>query len=580
MNVSRNISAALLALLIAAACTDHSYDLGRMDREIVVAPEGLTLPLGSTRQIMIGDLLGERLGDILSLEDDGSYAVRYQAPSFSATVDALEGYDGAAPFRKYCDYPIGYYPSLFAKPSAESLVFDEQGEASLSGVIPATVKLATRMKTTAVGFGNLPEEVVGLQHIGLSPEKSKFEITVSVDGCPLSSGAVIPALEIDLSHFFGSPEADSEGIILFSEPLTPENGFKATASFSLNSCIFDPEAFDAALHFIRVNATLGFSGSVSFSEPRTTREKLAEAPDDIQLSIVAVLRNLTLDTVGGYFDYTAARMQSAVAVKEMVDKLTGRIGDPDVVFDFDDPEIVLDIASNITIPIAAIIDVAANKNKRKVAEIRNLQVEFPLAPVGGTVHRQIRFARTPSAGDEDFVEADFSKMIASLPDEIAFSVKGSTIPDRLGSVSIGELYSIEVNPRLNIPLAFGPKLKVSLRDTLSLPESLGETVAGNAFTLEADVTNSLPLQVELTIRLIDEAGNVVFAPDRQKLEASATSRISFPVSSYDAGRFSRASKALLSFQVSGTDEVRPILADDYIQAVLRLILPQGLHTSI
>ena len=55
MNVLRYDSLVLvLALVLASApaCTDHSYDFERLDREITVGGD-ITLPLGSTGRITV-----------------------------------------------------------------------------------------------------------------------------------------------------------------------------------------------------------------------------------------------------------------------------------------------------------------------------------------------------------------------------------------------------------------------------------------------------------------------------------------------------------------------------------------------
>ena len=57
------------------SCVNEEYDVSNINSEITLAGNGLTLPLGSTKQLTIKNVLKDMDMDMLRVQEDGSYAI-------------------------------------------------------------------------------------------------------------------------------------------------------------------------------------------------------------------------------------------------------------------------------------------------------------------------------------------------------------------------------------------------------------------------------------------------------------------------------------------------------------------------
>ena len=568
---------AVLCALVAAAssCVDHAYDFDRTDPSVTLGGDDLTLPLGSTDRFLVGDLVSKHFGNLFVLRDDGSYNAHYDADPVDFVFAGLKDYDGARPFRKYCNFPISTTFSLYNVPRS-GVVFDERGEADLSGLLPAKIGLGTRSKGQAFSIPRMPDQLLGLESITLT-ETSQVKVTFSIPDCLLTDGTVTPTVQVDLSQFFQSRDSE-DGIVTVSTELNKDNGYSSTLYIPLYKLVLDPEAYDEKTHTLTMEARIGFTGSVAVSNPKTTRARYQSAGQNNQLQLTVELLNLTCESIRGRYDYTITQLQTQVDLRSLTGEILDRIGDKNAVFDFDDPEIILDVESNISVPTYALVNLTARKGRNKIGEMKDIVVPFPIAPPGESITDKIRLAKTKH-GETDVV-LDFTELIRLVPDEITVDINGYTYPDQTGEVRVGQVYQAYVTPRVNIPLSFGPAMQLTVRDTLDLPEDLGGLLLDNKLTLLGEMTNTLPLQLEFGVEMTDALGNRLLEPVSQTIAAGGTSSLSIPMNNIAGAKVEDLSKALLTFKVVGTDDNRLVRSSDYLQAALKLQVPGGYHLSL
>lgn len=567
--------AALCALsALASACVDHAYDFDRTESSITLGGDELTFPLGSTGRVQIGDLVAERFGNLFARQDDGTFSAHYTADPVDFIFAGLKDYDGARPFRKYCNVPMSTSFSLFRVPRS-GVRFDEQDEADLSDLLPGTIRLPNRSKGASLSIPRMPEQLLGLEAITLT-DASRVKVTFSIPDCLLTGGTVTPQVNVDLSQFFENEDA-TDGIVRVSVDLNKANNFTSTVEIPLRKLVLDPESFDAKSHTLTMDARIGFSGSVTVTAPRTTRARYQSVGESNLLQVTAELLDLTCESIEGRYDYQITQMQTRVDLSDLTGEVFDRIGDKDAVFDFDNPEIILDVESNISVPTYALVKLTAWKKKTRVAVRDSIVVPFPVAAPGETVRGNIRLAKT-AASPQDVV-LDFTDLVRIAPDQIVVDINGYTCHDKSGEVRVGQVYQAHVTPRVNIPLAFGPVMQLTLRDTLSLPADLSSLLQDNSLTLLGEITNTLPLQLGLDLLMTDEAGNVLLEPVCETISGGGTGSISVPMARLSGSQPGTLSKALLTFKLSGTQDNRPVRADDYVQAVLRLRIPGGYHLN-
>jgi len=568
------LSVSFCVLTFLSACVDHSYDFDRADKSVTLGGEDLAVPLGSTRRLKLGDLVDKYFGNLFVAREDGTYLAHYDADPVDFVFSGLKDYDGSRPFRNYCNLPISTSFSLYNLPNS-GVDFDAAGKADLSGLLPSRINLGTRSKGTTFSIPRMPEQLLGLEAITLT-ESSRVKVTFSIPDCVLTEGTVTPTVSVDLSQFFRSKEAP-DGIVTVSVDLNRQNNYSSTIYIPLYQLLVDPECFDAEKHVLTMDVRIGFSGSVAISGPGTTRTRYQEAAKKNQLQVTAELLDLSCESIRGRYDYTITELKTHVDLRDLTAEVLDKIGDREAVFDFDDPEIILDIESNISTPTYALVHLIARKDGQVIGRMDSIAVPFPVSSAGETLTDQIRLAKT-ARSEKDMV-LDFTGLIRLLPDEIDVDIHGYTYHDKIGEIRVGEVYEAHVIPHVNIPIAFGPALQLTFRDTLTLPEELGAFLAGNPLTLSGEITNTLPLDLTLGMSFTDETGSEVLEPVSETIAGSGTSSVTIPLRPLDTGKAAGLSKALVSFRISGTEDNRAVRADDYVQASFSAAIPGGYHLT-
>ena len=560
---------------MAWACTDHDYDFDRTDPDITLLGEDVFIPLGQTGPLTVESLLGEKMADFLVPLEDGTCAIQYKGKAVNFVFDELKNIDGAAPFQRFVDFPISYDFALFSKPENPS--FNAQGVADLSGSIPGQIELQNLSRSLDVSITGLPAQLASLKAITLT-QKSRIEITVSVPDCLLTGGTVTPDLTFDMGSFFESDDFP-EGLIKIDTPLTSGNGYSATTTIQLHKFALDPDSFNPADHTLSVNASLKFSGTCAVSQPRTDRDHHAKAPKDAKLHVTVIMRDIACKEIEGTFDYSR-KSQVTFQLGDLSAGMTDKLNS-DVRFDFLDPTILLDIESNITIPISGQLELAARQNKVKYAEVKGIPVIFPVAAPGASASKRIRLAKDPATNPgEDPIALDFTSLLSKIPDDLLITANASTLRDRTATLRIGENYKVSISPQIIIPLYFGPETKVSLSSTVALPARLGAMIQKNSFQVKGTIDNGFPLQLSFSLVMVDEDGTALTETVRQTLAADASNDIELTLAKLPGADPTRLASAILSFEADGIPESRPVKTDDAIQANLHIVIPGGIHVTL
>lgn len=568
----------LFAALVpmAGACTDPSYDFDRTDRTVTLMGETLSIPLGQTRALTVGDLLGDQMEDYLVALSDGTLSVQYTGKPLSFTFDELKKIDGSAPFARFCDFPISHDFSLFTKPGKPA--YDAQGEADLSGSVPGKIQLKSVSRDFSASIPNMPKELSSLKSITLT-EQSRVELTLTIPDCPFISGTVTPDLRFDLGSLFVNKDFP-DGILKFDTPLDSKNGYTATKSFPLHSFSLAPGAFDPSTHTLNVDANVEFRGNCTISKPRTNRALFEKAPREIQLQVTAVMHDIACKEIEGAFDYSR-KSQVSFPLGDFAGSIKGKLGGGEVFFDFLDPTILLDIESNITIPITAKLTLAARQNRVKYAEVKNLPVAFPCAEPGKSASTHIQMGKNPGKNPGEYpVTADFSRLLTRIPDDLLITADAATQSDKTAVLRIGETYKVTLSPKLILPLSLGADTNVEVRDTVAIPATLGRVLKDNTLQLVGHIRNGFPLQLAFSLVLTDPEGNALTDPVHLTLAEDRSQEVAFTLALKPGTDPETLDSAILSFTVGGIPEGRPVKADDAIQANLRLLIPGGYHLSL
>ena len=509
-----------------------------------------TVSLGQTGLIDAQRLIPDEVRPLLVQQAGDALAFRCEGAPFSLAFDILKDYDGAKPFSRYCNYPIGYDFNLGSKPAVPA---EAPEELDLSAVLPSMIDLGYRSKGMSIYLSGLPEEVLALESIQLA-ESSHFDVTLSVTSPFFTEGSIIPEFSVDMRAFFNSPEA-VDGILSFDAPLTLENGYKAHKVFRLDGVPFDPANFDPERHNLRLDARVGLSGKVKFEGMKTTKTRLASAPDNLLINVTVELRDVSCKSVTGRFSYKTKAVTGTLVLPSALAAME---------LDPAGSSVQLDMTSNLSVPAQALVDLSSRKNRRTVGEVKGLSLPLAVAAPGGTASSVFRLQEA----------GDLTPLFARMPDEFQFNTSAAALEDQSCTVLLGQDNQVELTPSAVVPFALGSKYEMSLADTLPVQSKVGAALKEKSLEWLGEVVNTLPLDVEMTVTLIDDYGRAISRPMTQTVAAGSTASVKQAVQTVTTAT-ERVSKAAVAYRLHGIATPRPLKASDKLQASLSIRIPGG-----
>ena len=187
----------LLMAALAVACVDHAYDFDKLDRNITLASEGISFPLGSTKQLTVASLIGDNLGDLLTLGPDGTYSINYDTQTIGVDLKSLENIDASLSFGLDETEPVNVNVHIFDKP--EVTFTGEYGEeVDISDKIKTSGEMS-RLQKLDITINDLPDELDRIEAMTLRAGAT-LKLSVKIPDCLLSRGTITSGISIDFSQ--------------------------------------------------------------------------------------------------------------------------------------------------------------------------------------------------------------------------------------------------------------------------------------------------------------------------------------------------------------------------------------------
>ena len=113
-------------------------------------------------------------------------------------------------------------------------------------------------------------------------------------------------------------------------------------------------------------------------------------------------------------------------------------------------------------------------------------------------------------GVENIIVEDLGKLISTVPDKIVIDGVRVQVPsDKTYTIELGHTYNFKNDYKAIIPLAFGKDLRLTYSDEDTGWDSDLEKYNFDRVNITADVINSLPLQMTLSVIALDREGNEI-----------------------------------------------------------------------
>ena len=562
------------AVLLVASCVNEEYDLSNVNPEITLCESGLAFPVGSTQKITIKDLLDSSDNTIFSKGEDGTiYITSNGTIAVEKAIPSLLDFSGVK--LEDLTYKKDH---LYSKESVVIPPALGDGEFVIpDGILP---KKNFEKQVFDVEFSiDLPKEIKSVRNLVLNKD-AKVEITVSVKDPFISKGSLVPDVDVDLSEFLKIEGVDG-AINLSDLALDEKNGYTSTKVYNIQGLNIDFSEFTDKIDIVKKST---ISGSISLTGGVTDRATL-EKSSNMEFDLVVTFRDITIDKVEANVDYQLDAINQVVDLTSLPEILRSK----DVCLDVYNPYIVLDLNTNTGIPLNVTLSLVPYKDGAPVPSSDMVaELVIPASESSDkSVSQKIWIGGINDGlgSDIHFVQANISNFLKLSPDSIHVSIEAGTDPAGISIFDATADYFVNMDYKLAVPLSFGPDFRVALSDTIDVSGAgIEDILQWNQVQLVGSVTNSLPLQFDIEILMLDASGAVIPAEQTKQTITSCNKDGSANVSPLDillaaksATSLSPLEKMKISFVIAskGVSGV-PITDESYVQASLSVKLPKGI----
>lgn len=487
-----------MAAVVFSGCTDNDYDLSEIDSTIGIGGDGLEIPSLSTEIIPLKDVLElEANGSVVEDEVTGDYVFRQ------------EGADVA---------PV--HPFIDKITVAEQNSVSNDVELTFSSASGSRRRGATRaggQSVVADGWiqaftyeGNKPEEVVELSDAEVSST-----VTLDIDFSDVKSVvSKFDQIEVDMPAFMTITNVNCGGYAF------EQSGSKLTLKNVYTSSNMTITADITSLNFKEKDTSYG---SLTISGGKVKME------GKVHVTAVASSFNTGAGTTGrkirsvmnmSKFVVNAAtgKFNPEIALSDLGNIKVSGIPDflqgGNVVVDLYNPQIKLTVTSDMNVPGTLNGVIKSFKNGQLLATVNVDNI-----PIDANKTSTICICRRSegiSGFDHVLTNANLSKLIETIPDNITFSANASADQTNSYRFELGHNYTVQPAYSVDAPIAFGENASIEYRDTLDgWNDNIKdfELAEGAYVNMDASIKSCVPAYMTVSAVPVDVNGNAISADE-------------------------------------------------------------------
>ena len=558
------------ATCLLTACVDADYDLNKeLDWTIGVGGEELSLPFGTTEQIPLERILKTESAGLLQADEQGNYRL-YKQESFSWEVPRIDPVTLRVAPHVFDPMTLLFQSEPLSATEAGSGIrlsaeVDERAEESIDAALPAQIRSIDWVMFRQPVYADLSIRVSGDVASIRQLRFEDFRVIFPEYLCLKETGAH----EVSIDETF-----------------SPVQGYERR--FEVERLLFTQNPVqESALH---LSVPIRLKGRVVVAE----REAEAALPQQIVLEPVLTLTEMPIGRLQGQFDPQVEPSSKRVDLSEVPDFLQGE----EVVLDVE-PRVALEVEN--TLGMALTVDWQATpwQHDAPIQEgVNEVRFTIDAAEMPGVATASRRWLATSEQGMPSgyrYVEAShLPQLVRKVPDflDFQFQVQPDASQPQQLDLSV-ESYRLSGSYALEIPLSFGPALRLCYRDTIrDLQKELGEVIDKvNSLEIHSEATSTIPLELRCRAIPVDTQGQPlegveVSAPEIIQaggVEGEAvTSAFNVTIRETASGALARLDALILEVSGDGQPDVAyvPLNESQYLQFALTCKVPGGLHLNL
>lgn len=501
-------------LAVGSGCSDSDYDLSKTDMTIGIGSDCLELPVSSTENIMLDDILDLNSSDLVKIADNGDYIFEK---------------DGGE--------------STPARPSVAKVTVMPQSindkfrvDISLPSSLSASRKKAVRRKVSFDDMtfegkvaefdysGSTPKEILSLSSAGVS---SAVSITVkpseSLKACVPSFKSLTLSLPPYMTLDITSCSSAGYTYDKATGKLTLKNVSSASPIYVKGNIVaLDFSAKSSVENELSFAAGSG-SGTVKMRGEVKTGVTINEVnvdgaiPSDLYLEASMSMGNISINSAKGRFAPEIDLGEIGhVDINNVPDFLTG----DDVKINLYNPFIVLSVSSNIGVAgkLSGKI-IAEDKSGHTLAAVSvpEMTIKPHSGTAGGNTVTKICICKNASLVDKSQYDevnevSDLSELLFTIPKTLRFEANASADATKEAEISLGTKYEIAPHYTFSAPLAFDEGASIVYRDVIDgWNDDIDKLdfADGAYIELSADVENRMPAYLNVSAGAVGVDGKEI-----------------------------------------------------------------------
>ena len=535
----------VLALVCASGpltgCTDEDYKFDEIDGTLGFGGGTLTLPSNNSVNITLDDILDLGNTDLISTDANGDYR-------FGKDPETVE------PVKVKVD------PITLSSDRSEAFAF--------SFTIPDEVMM---LPVTTIDCTTLPADVQALLTPSADIEKLEYEFAVPAEvedldyvavggdkGVALRLNLQMPAIvtksviTLDLPDMLDIPSGLEEGNVLKVENPTGTQVFEFTVK---GISIGDEPSGTAEEYAYLKDGKFQMKGYVNLTLKINELTKPASSAVEVGAGIQMDAIRITSAT--GLFNPTVSpKTVGSTTVNSLPDFLENR----DVVADIDNPQIWLDIESDL--PLGGKVEASLTSSTSNKAVLLNEDNGNVLNIAANGTSRLVVCRKAPAglSGYTPVIASDLSEVICKLAEPMTISVGVTSfeaVQDSPATVELGHEYEFRPAYRFTAPLALGDRAVVIYNK-----EETGwngdikdfQLSKGAIITVTADVQNNVPGDVEVNLSPLGLNGQALagltVTPVQNQVAAGEVSRIEYTITDQTGTAFKELDGVEYSIEIT------------------------------
>lgn len=444
-------------------------------------------------------------------------------------------------------------------------------------------------------INDIPAEIVRLDSI-LLKDGAGIDLGIIINNMPdLGENPLNAKMKIkfpDLLQFTSGGLVNSNNELIIDEPFVDSNvngeisKIIPLKSLGLRGLKFDGSELNGKL---TIDDQVNFDVSVSVVNPTINSEELNG--EEIKVNVNVTLKGLEFKSVYGRFNVDFGDQMNIpnLALDDLPDFMRG----DDVVLDISNPVLALRTESNIGIPVNTLLSLTKFKNGTAQTDDKiDISFSLPKANSPSETIKKFNWYAPSDAGmpaEYQFYQTHIEKLFNPIPDSVKIDLKPTIDAGYQHFIDLAANYKLKVKYDITIPFTFGENLSIVLRDTINeIDLGLGEmNLNSGGLEISAKIFNSIPLNLELELLMVDSNFNILAAPEAQTILAGAKNgtavesnikiRLADNLESLKAlNKIVMVFRATSDSSVAGT----PIKPDNFIKAELKARVLGGIKVTL